>query len=161
MNATPSSRKGHHVPTVKLLIAGEFVESHATEWRDIDISEPGELAADSAGNVWVAQKRAGAIAAFDAGGRLLNTIRMAAASRPSALYFDAATQRLMVGDEGPDMNIKIYDVSPRTATSRYRTAPSRAPHSARRQGSGPAFASTAGEAYGPAWTRRTPSGTTR
>lgn len=35
MNATPSSRKGHHVPTVKLLIAGEFVESHATEWRDI------------------------------------------------------------------------------------------------------------------------------
>ncbi|CAJ6901402.1 SMP-30/Gluconolaconase/LRE-like region family protein [Burkholderia pseudomallei] len=79
--------------------------------RDIDISEPGALAADSAGNVWVAQKRAGAIAEFDSGGRLLNTIRMAAASRPSALYFDAATQRLMVGDEGPDMNIKIYDVS--------------------------------------------------
>ncbi|MET5012280.1 aldehyde dehydrogenase family protein, partial [Burkholderia pseudomallei] len=35
MNSTPSSRKRHHVPTEQLLIAGEFVETHATEWRDI------------------------------------------------------------------------------------------------------------------------------
>jgi len=36
---------------------------------------------------------------------------MGSSARPSALYFDAAAARLMVGDQGPDMNIKIYDIA--------------------------------------------------
>jgi SMP-30/Gluconolactonase/LRE-like region len=75
---------------------------------DINVPSPGALALDSAGNIWVAQKNAGTIQEFSPAGASLNTIQMSAASRPSALYFDATTGQLMVGDEGPDMNIKIY-----------------------------------------------------
>ncbi|MDN7676476.1 hypothetical protein QZM22_29315, partial [Burkholderia oklahomensis] len=42
---------------------------------------------------------------------MLNTIRMPGGSQPSALYFDAPSGQLMVGDEGPDMNIKRYKLS--------------------------------------------------
>ncbi|AIO67791.1 SMP-30/gluconolactonase/LRE family protein [Burkholderia oklahomensis] len=79
--------------------------------RDIDVSGPGALALDGAGNVWVAQKRAGAIVEFSPTGALLNTLRMPSGSQPSALYFDASSGQLMVGDEGPDMNIKRYKLS--------------------------------------------------
>ncbi|KVD29740.1 hypothetical protein [Burkholderia ubonensis] len=79
--------------------------------RDINVPGPGALALDGAGNVWVAQKSAGTIVEFGPTGALLNTIRMAGDSRPSALYFDASSKQLMVGDEGPDMNIKRYDVA--------------------------------------------------
>ena len=83
--------------------------------RDISVSAPGALAVDGAGNVWVAQKSAGAIAGFSPAGALLNTIRMPAGSQPSALVFDAAAGQLLVGDEGPDQNIKRYIVSGRPA----------------------------------------------
>ncbi|KVD73366.1 SMP-30/gluconolaconase/LRE-like region family protein [Burkholderia sp. ABCPW 14] len=79
--------------------------------RDIDVSDPGALALDGTGNVWVAQKRAGAIVEFSPTGALLNTLRMPSGSQPSALYFDASSGQLMVGDEGPDMNIKRYNLS--------------------------------------------------
>ncbi|QCP51915.1 SMP-30/gluconolaconase/LRE-like region family protein [Trinickia violacea] len=81
--------------------------------RDIDISGPGALALDSAGNVWVARKSAGAIDEFGPTGALLNTIQMPGGAQPSALYFDASAGQLMVGDEGPDMNIKRYTLSGR------------------------------------------------
>ncbi|TKC81426.1 SMP-30/gluconolaconase/LRE-like region family protein [Trinickia terrae] len=81
--------------------------------RDIDVSSPGALALDGAGNVWVAQKRAGTIVEFSPAGALLNTIQMPSGSQPSALYFDASSGPLMVGDEGPDMNIKRYSLSGR------------------------------------------------
>ncbi|HTF67373.1 MAG TPA: hypothetical protein VK638_32305 [Edaphobacter sp.] len=79
--------------------------------RDISVSSPGALAVDGVGNIWVAQKNTGTILEFNASGAPLNTIQMASTSRPSALYFDAATTRLMIGDQGPDMNIKIYDIA--------------------------------------------------
>jgi hypothetical protein len=79
--------------------------------QDIKIASPGALALDSAGNLWVAQQSAGAIVQFSPAGALLNTIQMPAASRPSALYFDAASGQLMVGDQGPDMNIKRYTIA--------------------------------------------------
>ncbi|SEJ81860.1 SMP-30/gluconolactonase/LRE family protein [Paraburkholderia diazotrophica] len=79
--------------------------------QDIGVMSPGALALDSSGNVWVARQSAGVIAEFSPAGAPLNTIQMPATSRPSALYFDASSNRLMVGDEGPDMNIKLYDVS--------------------------------------------------
>jgi sugar lactone lactonase YvrE len=96
-----------------LLYASDFpgnrvrIFTTAGVWqRDINIPGPGALAVDAAGNVWVAQKSAGTIVEFNPAGAPLNTIQMSAASRPSALYFDEASAQLMVGDEGPDMNIK-------------------------------------------------------
>ncbi|KVP21940.1 SMP-30/gluconolactonase/LRE family protein [Burkholderia ubonensis] len=76
--------------------------------RDINVTGPGALALDAAGNLWVARKSAGVVVQYSPAGTLVNTIQMGAASRPSALYFDASTGLLMVGDEGPDMNIKSY-----------------------------------------------------
>ncbi|MFT0174871.1 SMP-30/gluconolactonase/LRE family protein [Paraburkholderia mimosarum] len=83
--------------------------------RDINVTGPGALALDGAGNVWVAQKSEGTIVGFSPTGQLLNTIRMPGGSHPSALYLDASSRQLMVGDEGPDMNIKRYALS-RTPT---------------------------------------------
>lgn len=101
-----------------LLYASDFfgnrVRVYTTDgvWQqDIQVSGPGALALDAAGNLWVAQQSAGAIVEFSAAGALLNTIQMPAASRPSALYFDAASGQLMVGDQGPDMNIKRYTIT--------------------------------------------------
>ncbi|MCC8404620.1 SMP-30/gluconolactonase/LRE family protein [Paraburkholderia sp. MMS20-SJTN17] len=91
---------------------GNRIRVYTTEgvWRqDIAVSGPGALAADSAGNVWVAQKSAGAILEFNPAGVLVNTIQMSGASRPSSLYLDSSTGVLMIGDAGPDMNIKIYN----------------------------------------------------
>ncbi|SEF01859.1 SMP-30/Gluconolaconase/LRE-like region-containing protein [Burkholderia sp. WP9] len=76
--------------------------------RDINVTGPGALAVDGAGNVWVAQKGEGSVVGFSPTGALLNTIQMPGGARPSALYFDASSGQLMVGDEGPDMNIKRY-----------------------------------------------------
>nr|WP_244147007.1 SMP-30/gluconolactonase/LRE family protein [Paraburkholderia bryophila] len=79
--------------------------------RDITVTSPGALALDSAGNLWVAQQSTGAIVEFSPAGATLNTIQMAATSRPSALYFDATSGQLLVGDQGPDMNIKRYSIA--------------------------------------------------
>ncbi|MGF6900337.1 hypothetical protein P3T22_001586 [Paraburkholderia sp. GAS348] len=100
-----------------LLYASDFpgnrVRVYTTDgvWRqDIAVSSPGALAVDSAGNIWVAQKSTGAILGFNPAGVLVNTIQMSVASRPSSLYFDSSTGCLMIGDEGPNMNIKIYSI---------------------------------------------------
>ncbi|MFM0312406.1 SMP-30/gluconolactonase/LRE family protein [Paraburkholderia sp. RL17-383-BIF-A] len=79
--------------------------------RDINVTGPGALAVDGAGNVWVAQKGEGSVVEFSPTGALLNTIQMPGGARPSALYLDASSGQLMVGDEGPDMNIKRYKLS--------------------------------------------------
>jgi len=81
-----------------------------TPQRDIAIAQPGALALDSAGNLWVAQQSAGTITAFSPSGAQLASIQMPAGSQPSALFFDAPHDVLMVGDSGPDMNIKLYDI---------------------------------------------------
>jgi hypothetical protein len=100
-----------------LLYASDFpgnrVRIYTTDgvWRqDIAVSCPGALAVDGAGNIWVAQRCAGAILEFNPAGVLMKTIQMSAASRPSSLYFDSSTGLLMAGDEGPDMNIKVYNI---------------------------------------------------
>jgi SMP-30/Gluconolactonase/LRE-like region len=91
-----------------LLYASDFPGNRV---RVFTTEGPGALAVDAAGNIWVAQQSAGTVLEFNPSGSPLNTIQMSAASRPSALYFDAVTGRLMVGDEGPDMNIKSYTIS--------------------------------------------------
>jgi hypothetical protein len=79
--------------------------------HDISMAEPGALAVDAAGNVWVAQQSLGAVIQFGPSGERRNTIQLPANARPASLYFDATSDQLWIGDEGPDMNIKIYDVS--------------------------------------------------
>ncbi|HEX7912156.1 MAG TPA: SMP-30/gluconolaconase/LRE-like region family protein [Paraburkholderia sp.] len=79
--------------------------------RDISVASPGALAVDAAGNLWVAQQSVGAVIEFGPTGVRGNTIQLAAKAQPSSLYFDATTGQLWIGDEGPDMNIKIYEVS--------------------------------------------------
>ncbi|MDE1180988.1 SMP-30/gluconolaconase/LRE-like region family protein [Paraburkholderia sp.] len=79
--------------------------------RDIKVSGPGALTVDGAGNLWVAQKSAATVLEFSSSGAQLNAIRLASTARPSALYFDALTQHLMIGDQGPDMNIKLYSIA--------------------------------------------------
>ena len=101
-----------------LLYASDFFDNRVRVYttdgvlqRDIAVSSPGALALDGAGNIWVAQKSAGTIVEFTSAGAPLNTIQMPAGSQPSALYYDASSGQLMVGDEGPDMNIKLYNIS--------------------------------------------------
>lgn len=93
---------------------GNRVRVFTTEgvWqRDIGIANPGALALDDAGNLWVAQKNAAKIVEFGPTGALMNTIQMASASRPASLYFDASKRQLMIGDQGPDMNVKLYAIA--------------------------------------------------
>ncbi|MEX3923372.1 SMP-30/gluconolactonase/LRE family protein [Paraburkholderia sp. BR10936] len=93
---------------------GNRVRVYTTDgiWqRDISVACPGALTLDAGGNLWVAQKSAGAVLEFSAGGQLLNTIQLASTARPSSLYFDAQTSQLMIGDSGPDMNIKTFSVA--------------------------------------------------
>ncbi|WP_321961775.1 SMP-30/gluconolactonase/LRE family protein [Paraburkholderia sp. J7] len=101
-----------------LLYASDFpgnrVRVYTTDgvWqRDISVAGPGALTLDASGNLWVAQKSAGAVLEFSAGGQLLNTIQLASTARPSSLYFDSQTLQLMIGDSGPDMNIKNFSVT--------------------------------------------------
>ncbi|CAE6763620.1 SMP-30/gluconolactonase/LRE family protein [Paraburkholderia haematera] len=79
--------------------------------RDISVAGPGALAVDAGGNVWVAQHSTGAVIQFSPTGEPRNTIQLPAKAQPSSLYFDSSSGQLWIGDEGPDMNIKIYDVS--------------------------------------------------
>lgn len=78
-------------------------------WQsDWTLTDPGAIAVDGSGNVWVAQMKEGTIQEFSSSGTVLNTINMGSSARPSALYFDSANNQLMVGDQGPNMNIQIY-----------------------------------------------------
>jgi len=79
--------------------------------RDISAAGPGALAVDAGGNIWVAQQSLGAVIQFSPTGERRNTIQLPAKAQPSCLYLDASSGQLWIGDEGPDMNIKIYDVS--------------------------------------------------
>ncbi|MFM0412726.1 SMP-30/gluconolactonase/LRE family protein, partial [Paraburkholderia dipogonis] len=72
--------------------------------HDISVAGPGALAVDAAGNVWVAQQSLGTVIQFSPGGERRNTIQLPAKTRPASLYFDATSDQLWIGDEGPDMN---------------------------------------------------------
>ncbi|GGH06418.1 SMP-30/gluconolaconase/LRE-like region family protein [Silvibacterium dinghuense] len=93
---------------------GNRVRVYTTDgaWQqDISVASPGAIAVDSSGNIWVAQKASGAIQEFNAAGTAVTTLSLASTARPASLYYDATNGELLVGDEGPDMNIKIFDIS--------------------------------------------------
>lgn len=101
-----------------LLYASDFpgnrvrVFTTAGVWqRDISVTAPGALALDAQGNLWVAQQSAGTVIQFSPSGARLNTIQLPAKAQPASLYFDPSSAQLWIGDEGPDMNIKLYNVS--------------------------------------------------
>ena len=78
-------------------------------WQsDWSLTDPGAIALDGAGNIWVAQKSEGSIQEFSPSGSMLNTISMGSSSRPSSLFYDSVNSQLMIGDQGPNMNIQIY-----------------------------------------------------
>lgn len=78
-------------------------------WQsDWSLTDPGAIAVDKSGNIWVAQMNEGTIQEFAPSGNMLSTINMGPSARPSALYYDAVKNQLMVGDQGPNMNIQIY-----------------------------------------------------
>ncbi|QEE30737.1 DUF1349 domain-containing protein [Terriglobus albidus] len=78
-------------------------------WQsDWTLTDPGAIAVDGSGNVWVAQMNEGTIQEFSSSGTVLNTISLGSSARPSAMYFDSVNNQLMVGDQGPNMNIQIY-----------------------------------------------------
>jgi regulation of enolase protein 1 (concanavalin A-like superfamily) len=78
-------------------------------WQsDWSLTDPGAIAVDGSGNIWVAQMNEGTIQEFSPLGNTLNTITMGSSARPSALYYDSTNNQLMVGDQGPNMNIQIY-----------------------------------------------------
>jgi hypothetical protein len=93
---------------------GNRVRVYSTDgtWQqDISVSGPGALAVDSAGNIWVAQKASGSILEYSPTGSLITTLSISSTARPASLYYDETNRQLLVGDEGPDMNIKIFDIS--------------------------------------------------
>ncbi|MDB6019040.1 MAG: hypothetical protein JWR19_3529 [Pedosphaera sp.] len=69
---------------------------------------PGAIAVETNGAyVWVAQMSTGTLIRYGTNGIAGTIIAMGTNSRPSALYVNPQNQ-LWVGDQGPDMNIKIY-----------------------------------------------------
>jgi Secretion system C-terminal sorting domain len=76
--------------------------------RQWPVANPGAIAVDSSGAVWVAQPNNGTIRCYDSTGIAGVVINMGTGARPSALYADSARGQLLAGDQGPDMNIKIY-----------------------------------------------------
>lgn len=91
--------------------------------REWPVERPGKLVVDGSGNVWVIQQ-AGAsggarILCFSKEGQLRpQRIQCAAGEIPIALAYDRKANRLLVADNGPDQNIKIYvdlDKSPKLA----------------------------------------------
>ncbi|TWF40513.1 WD-40 repeat-containing protein [Chitinophaga polysaccharea] len=76
--------------------------------REWAVTHPGAIAVDSAGAVWVVLLGTGTVQRFDSTGVAGPVLNVGATARPSALYADSARGQLLVGDQGPDMNIKIY-----------------------------------------------------
>jgi hypothetical protein len=76
--------------------------------RGWTITGPGAIAVENGGAyVWIAQKSSGKVCRFSSSGTAGTIIQLASTARPSALYIDAQN-RLWIGDQGPDLNIKVY-----------------------------------------------------
>jgi len=76
--------------------------------RGWTVTQPGAIAVEPGGaNIWVAEQSTGTLRRYSSTGVAGTVIQMASTSRPSALYISSGAQ-LWVGDQGPDMNIKIY-----------------------------------------------------
>lgn len=84
-----------------------------TPVRKWAVERPGQLAVAPDGTVWmVSRKEAGQSAKvlhYNADGtKLTQTIESGADFDPTGIWFDAKNNRLLIADNGPDQNIKIY-----------------------------------------------------
>ncbi|HTI08918.1 MAG TPA: T9SS type A sorting domain-containing protein [Puia sp.] len=86
----------------------EVFSTAGTLLRQWSVPAPGAIALDSTGAIWVAQMATGTISRYDSNGLAGAVVQMDASSRPSALFADNTLGQLLVGDQGPDMNIRIY-----------------------------------------------------
>jgi hypothetical protein len=77
--------------------------------RDIPVTNPGRLAFDRNGNLWVAQGNV--VQQYSQAGTQLASVPLASTSVVSELFYDSVTHDLWIGDAGPDMNIKIYNIN--------------------------------------------------
>jgi hypothetical protein len=113
-NGTGDAIRGIAVANGELFIsdfAGNRVGVYSTAGvllREWTVTEPGAIAIDSSGYVWVAQMGTGKVRRYSQVGVAGTVIQLDPLSRPSALYADKAKGQLLIGDQGPDMNIKIY-----------------------------------------------------
>lgn len=96
------------------------IYSVAGAWlTDINVTSPGALVVDRNGAFYVTQESTGTIQHYGTNGYLLGTIQLATGSVPHALYYDATTQYLWVGDAGPDQNVKVYNAKTSTLVSTF------------------------------------------
>lgn len=76
--------------------------------REWTVTEPGAIAIDQEGFVWVAQMSTGKVRRYSNTGTAGAVIDLGSQSRPSALYADLSAGQLLIGDQGPAMNIQVY-----------------------------------------------------
>ncbi len=78
--------------------------------RAFPCGQPGKLAVDGDGHLWVLQRAERAVACVARDGKPLGTrIALAARSRPADIAWNAARRQLMVADDGPDHDVKFFD----------------------------------------------------
>jgi hypothetical protein len=113
-NGTGDAIKGIAVSNGELFIsdfAGNRIGVYSTDGillREWTVTKPGAITIDDSRNVWVAQMSTGKVCKYSAVGVAGAVIQMSTTSRPSALFADKTQGQLLVGDQGPEMNIKVY-----------------------------------------------------
>ena len=95
---------------VRAFNVSTMAEQTANEWS---VTAPGQIAVDASGNVWVTVTSNNTVVEYSPTGTALQTI--SGIGQPGPLAFDN-NGRLMVADNGPNENVRIYTISGTTHT---------------------------------------------
>jgi len=102
---------------------------HEIPTRAFAFTRPGPIAVDKAGNLWIVQEGTtfpasgnytstpgwAAIKSYDKNGHYLNK-QITDVVNPTAISYDSASDRLLVAENGPSQNVRIYNVYTGAAT---------------------------------------------